>query len=147
MFWRPWLQSFLCAVSIRWPEMDICEPHRKHRFLYCCIYNVLHRNGSYPIVACVFVVAYCCRLHLATGCLPRISLRGNVFTELLPSNRSTCHNTNSSSHKAFSFRSIPYVWAGATIDLCIDLLFQELCWDSTFARDLKGILHLATSFI
>jgi hypothetical protein len=34
----------------------------------------------------VFVVAYCGRLYLATGCLPRICLRGNVFTE------STCDN-------------------------------------------------------
>jgi hypothetical protein len=77
---------------IRCSAMDICEPHRKHRFLYCCIYSALHRNGSYPIVACVFVVAYYCRLYLATGCLPRICLRGNVFTESFPSNESTCHN-------------------------------------------------------
>jgi hypothetical protein len=60
---------------IQYPAMDMCEPHRKHRFLSCCIYSALHRNGSYPIVACVFVVAYCCRLYLATGCLPRICLR------------------------------------------------------------------------
>jgi hypothetical protein len=37
--------------------MDIREPHRKHLFLYCCIYSALHSNGSYPIVACVFVAA------------------------------------------------------------------------------------------
>jgi hypothetical protein len=24
--------------------VDICEPHRKHLFLYCCIYSALHRN-------------------------------------------------------------------------------------------------------
>jgi hypothetical protein len=35
--------------------MDIYEPHRKN-FFYC-IYSALHTNGSYPIVACVFVVA------------------------------------------------------------------------------------------
>jgi hypothetical protein len=40
--------------------MDIWEPHRKHRFLYCCIYSVLHSNRSYPIVAFVFVVARMC---------------------------------------------------------------------------------------
>lgn len=71
----------------------VCEPQRKHCFLCCCIYSALHRNGSYLIVACVSIVAYCCRLYyLATGCLPRICLRRNVFTELLPSNRYTCHN-------------------------------------------------------
>jgi hypothetical protein len=66
--------------------------HRKHRFLCCCIYSALHRIGSYPVFACVFVVAYCCRLYQAAGCLSRICLHGNVFTESLPSNGSTCHN-------------------------------------------------------
>jgi hypothetical protein len=45
---------------IRWPAMDTGEPLREHLFLYCCIYSALHRNGSYPIVACVFVVARMC---------------------------------------------------------------------------------------
>jgi hypothetical protein len=45
---------------IRFPPMDICEPHRKHLFLYCCNYSALHSNGSYPIVAYVFVVAEMC---------------------------------------------------------------------------------------
>jgi hypothetical protein len=76
---------------IHCPAMDICEPHRKHHFLYC-IYSALHRNGSYPIVACVFVVAYRCRLYLATGCLPRTCLRRNMFTKSLPSNGSACHS-------------------------------------------------------
>jgi hypothetical protein len=40
--------------------MDICEPHRKHLFLYCCIYSALHSNGIYLIVTCVFVVAGMC---------------------------------------------------------------------------------------
>jgi hypothetical protein len=64
--------------------MDICEPHRKHRFLYSCIYGALHSNENYPIVACVFVAAYCCRLYLATGCLLRICPHGNVFTSSCP---------------------------------------------------------------
>jgi hypothetical protein len=45
---------------IRFLAMDICEPHRKHRVLYCCIYSALHSNGSYPIVACIFVAAGMC---------------------------------------------------------------------------------------
>jgi hypothetical protein len=77
---------------IHCPPMDICEPHRKHRFLYCYIYSVLHRNGNYPIVARLFVVAYCWRLYLATICLPRICLRGNMFIEPLPSSRTIRHN-------------------------------------------------------
>jgi hypothetical protein len=42
------------------PAIDICELHRKHIFIYCCTYSALHRNGNYPIVACVFVVAGMC---------------------------------------------------------------------------------------
>jgi hypothetical protein len=38
----------------------ICEPHRKHLFLYCCIYSALHSNGNYPIVAVVFVAVLMC---------------------------------------------------------------------------------------
>jgi hypothetical protein len=45
-----------------------CEPHRKHLFLYCCIYSALHCNGSCPIFSCVFVAMYCFRLYPATGC-------------------------------------------------------------------------------
>jgi hypothetical protein len=47
--------------------VDICEPHRKLRFLCCCIYSVLHSKGSYQVVTCVFVAA-------------------EIFTESLPSN-------------------------------------------------------------
>jgi hypothetical protein len=83
------------SKHIRCLAMDICEPHRKHRFPYCCIYSTLHKNGGCPIVACVFVVAYCFRFYLATDCLPRICLRGNVYTELLSSNGSTCHSIQS----------------------------------------------------
>jgi hypothetical protein len=39
------------------------------------------------------VVAYCCRLYLATCCLPRIGLRGKVFIGVSPSSGSICHNT------------------------------------------------------
>jgi hypothetical protein len=38
------------------------------------------------------VVAYCCILYPATGYLPRISLRGKLFMELLPSNGCMRHN-------------------------------------------------------
>jgi hypothetical protein len=47
---------------IRCPAMGTYEPHRKHLFLYCFNYSALHSNGSYPIVACVFVVAGMCLL-------------------------------------------------------------------------------------
>jgi hypothetical protein len=40
--------------------MDICESHTKHLLLYCRIYSALHSNGSYPIVACVFIIAEMC---------------------------------------------------------------------------------------
>jgi hypothetical protein len=77
---------------IRFLAMNICEPHRKHRFPYCCIYSALHSNGSYPIVACVFIFAYCCRLYPAMVCLPRNCLCKNVFIEPLPSNGQMHHN-------------------------------------------------------
>jgi hypothetical protein len=51
---------------IRCPATDICESHRKHFFLYCCIYCALHSNGSYPTVACVFVAA---GMRLPSRCL------------------------------------------------------------------------------
>jgi hypothetical protein len=50
--------------------MDICELHRKHLFPYCCVYSALHRNGNYPIVTCVFVVA---------GCVYRVVARQRVY--------------------------------------------------------------------
>jgi hypothetical protein len=65
--------------NISCPAMDTCKPHTKLLFLYC-IYSALHGNGSYRIVACVFVVAYCLRLYLVTGCLPRICLRGTFLS-------------------------------------------------------------------
>jgi hypothetical protein len=52
---------------IRCPAMDICEPHRKSLFLYCCIYSALHNNRSYPNVACVFVAVGRC---LPSRCPP-----------------------------------------------------------------------------
>jgi hypothetical protein len=51
-----------------------------------------HSNGSCPIVAFLFVVAYCCRFYLTTGGLTRIRLRGNVFITPLPSNGHMRHN-------------------------------------------------------
>jgi hypothetical protein len=38
------------------------------------------------------VVTHCCRLYLATGCLPRICLHGKVFVKPLLSNGHMCHN-------------------------------------------------------
>jgi hypothetical protein len=37
------------------------------------------------------IVAYCCTRYPATGCLPRICLRGNVIMEPLPISGSICH--------------------------------------------------------
>jgi hypothetical protein len=65
--------------------MDICELHRKHLFLYCCIYGVLHSNGSYPIAACVFFVAGM-RLPIrfpATGIHVTILIQANRFYDEL----------------------------------------------------------------
>jgi hypothetical protein len=56
--------------------MDICEPHRKRLFLYCCIYSALHNYGSYPIVACVSVAA--------GMCLPSRCLEMGLYVTLLP---------------------------------------------------------------
>jgi hypothetical protein len=49
------------SVTQQW----IYANHRKHLFLYCCSYSALHSNGSYPIVACVFVVRECVYLAVA----------------------------------------------------------------------------------
>jgi hypothetical protein len=45
------------------PVIDMWESHRKHSLLnsfYCCNYGALISNGSYPIVAYVFVAAGMC---------------------------------------------------------------------------------------
>jgi hypothetical protein len=78
--------------NIRCPAMVICESHRKHFFLYSFIYSALHSNGNYPIVACVFVVACCCRVYIATNYLARKCLRWKMFIEPLPSNGLIRHN-------------------------------------------------------
>jgi hypothetical protein len=70
-----------------------------------------HRNGSLTTAARVCVVMYCCRLYLATGCLPRICLRGNVFTEPLPSNGSTCHNIVRIVHALLIFKITLRKWS------------------------------------
>jgi hypothetical protein len=75
-----------CTVSrrshrkyIRCPAIDICGPHRKHFLLYCYIYSAFHSNGSYSIIARVFVAAGMC---LPSRCLA-VSLH---FTILFRSN-------------------------------------------------------------
>jgi hypothetical protein len=64
-------------ILVLWLAMDICEPHRKHHFLYCFIYSALHSNWSYQIVACVFVAA---RMFLQSRC-PATGLHVTVSKE------------------------------------------------------------------
>jgi hypothetical protein len=57
-----------CLLA-RYSAMDICEPHRKHLLRHGSIVAFTapsHSNGSYPIVACVFVAAGMC---LPSRCL------------------------------------------------------------------------------
>jgi hypothetical protein len=72
---------------IRCPARDICEPYRKHLFLYCCIYSRLHSKWNYPIVACVFVVAGMC---LPSRC-PATGLHITISTMVNP-NGTVCTN-------------------------------------------------------
>jgi hypothetical protein len=55
-------------------------------------------NTASSIVECwtvrMFTVVPLLLCNLATDCLPRICLHGNLFTNLLPSNGCTCHNIN-----------------------------------------------------
>jgi hypothetical protein len=67
---------------IRCPAMDICEPHRKHLFLYC-IYSALHSKDSYPIVACVFVASGMC---LPSRC-PATGLYVTIYKKNLSNKR------------------------------------------------------------
>jgi hypothetical protein len=46
------------------------------------------------------VVAYCCRLYLVTGCLPRIFLHGKIFTDPLLNNGHMRHNIHYRTHKS-----------------------------------------------
>jgi hypothetical protein len=36
------------------------QNHRKHCFLYCYIYSLLHSNGSYPVVVCICIAVKMC---------------------------------------------------------------------------------------
>jgi hypothetical protein len=82
--WGPWpdiycsstVTSFLLSFSFYdWTTyiVSICEPHRKHPSLHCCVYNPVHSNGNYPTV-CVFVAAGIC---LPSTCLEK-GLQANV---------------------------------------------------------------------
>jgi hypothetical protein len=89
------IRRLLRLAGLRW-RYSTPPPHGK---CWCQSPSVLYSLGADPIENTAIaqqwtstVVAYCSRLYLGTGCLPRIGLRGNVFIELLPSNGSTCHN-------------------------------------------------------
>jgi hypothetical protein len=71
--WTTYVSRPTHRKYIRCPVIDIYESHRRHLFFSGCIYSALKENGIYPIV---------------------VRCRGNVFTESLLSNGSTCHNTN-----------------------------------------------------
>jgi hypothetical protein len=60
--------------------------------------SALYSFGVDPRKTPSSVVAYCCRRYLATGCVPRICLRGKVSTYLLPSNKSIRQNTSFDIH-------------------------------------------------
>jgi hypothetical protein len=125
------------------PTMDICEPHRKHLFLCCCIYSALHGNGSYPTVASVFVAVYCCRLY------PE-SVSAAVH---LPSHRPavglTCHNTKEfydelSCHFDFDLDQIilmiTFTWRPTCVSACISSVTGRVLTGQKTSRG-KWILY------
>jgi hypothetical protein len=73
-------------------------PHRKHSFPYIVVtFWTAVFTGSSSIVACIVAVRMFMGIplllrSLATDCLPRICLRGNLFTNPLPGNGCTCNN-------------------------------------------------------
>jgi hypothetical protein len=79
--------SFLTAEDSLHSNSDL--------ILFCTAYIAsrrTHRKYVHFLAVDYTVVAYCCRRYLATGCLPRICLRGKMFIEPLPSSRSLRHN-------------------------------------------------------
>jgi hypothetical protein len=65
--------------NIRCPAVDVCKPHRKHLFLYCCIYSALHSNGSYSIVACLSVIAWMCLPSRCPATGLHVTIYNNVY--------------------------------------------------------------------
>jgi hypothetical protein len=68
---------------IRCPAMDKCESHRKHLFIYCCIYFALHSNGY-------------------------ISRPRNVISDPLPSNGHGADHIENTSCNTFSIIACAY---------------------------------------
>jgi hypothetical protein len=66
---------------IRWPAIDICKPHKKYLFPYC--YSPLQSNGSYAIVAYVFIDAGMCLLCLCPGTCLHVKIYLKQLQDLL----------------------------------------------------------------
>jgi hypothetical protein len=103
---------------IRFPAVDICKPHRKHLFLYCCIYSALHSNGSYPIVTCIFVVVGMCLQSccIATGLHVTIYFLHSVEAPVFCSESAECFvGFIRSNFLSFVFAR-PGNWVGSPLD-------------------------------
>jgi hypothetical protein len=124
--WPPRTRSILVLILIsfgsvsRWtdrkhircPAMDICEPHRKHLFIYC-IYSALHINRSYPIVACVFVAAGTCLPSRCPATGLRVIIWFSKYTDITFLN---------SIHWFFFVMDIQYIFCGVGTDF-LKILF------------------------
>jgi hypothetical protein len=94
--------------------MDICEPHRKHLFLYCCIYSAVHSNGNYPIVSCVFFAAGMC---LQCRC-PELGLHVTILSSRL-------HLSLPSSLFLLVFSSKSYIRSSSSLCVLQALLIES----------------------
>jgi hypothetical protein len=100
------------------PAMDTCEQHRKHLFLYCCIYSAFHSNG-----------------------LVRIRCCGNVFTAPLPRNGSICHSI-------FEYLKKNYTWSANIRNVSsisnASILFRISAWTRSNLNE--GFLGFLSSY-
>jgi hypothetical protein len=94
----------LCCLAkdvLLFRAFALCRPHRKQFPLYCChvLRGVFTGRCIETAVLLLLPVFIAMRMftdippplcNLATDCLPRICLRGNLFTSPLPGNALTC---------------------------------------------------------
>jgi hypothetical protein len=77
------------SFGIRLPYISSARSPRKTPF-FCCLWMSVYWTVSEQRMS--LIVAHCYTHYPATGSLPRVSLRGNVFIEPLRSIGSICHS-------------------------------------------------------
>jgi hypothetical protein len=112
--------------------MNICEPHRKHMFLYCYIYSALHSSGSCPIVACILWALPSNRCPIVL----RVCFCGNVFTDPLPSNRHGADHKRVDNTSCNTSPIVAFAYFGRCLEMGLHIaILLEIKWIHYITRE------------